>query len=185
MRTMNSVPNILMPLPDYDYDLTEVSVPWKACTDRGWHVVISTEHGAIPQADVSKLKGPLPGILSAGAKARTAYGEIIQDAAYRQPITYADIDVDKYDAILLPGGDGLRMRQYLESATLRDKVLEFWRQGKLIGALCHGVLIPARTIDPQTGHSILYGHKVTAPPRGLDRFGDVMGNKLTKRGYIV
>jgi putative intracellular protease/amidase len=35
----------------------------------------------------------------------------------------------------------------------------------LIGAICHGVLVLARTIDPQTGRSLLFGHKVTAPPR--------------------
>jgi hypothetical protein len=45
------VPNILMPLPDYDYDPTEAAIPWKACSDQGWKVTISTEHGNVPQTN--------------------------------------------------------------------------------------------------------------------------------------
>ena len=87
-----------------------------------------------------------------------------QDQAYQHPIPYAELDPNRYKAILLPGGDTLTMRQYLENPVLQKKVYQFWQQGKLIGAICHGVLVLARTIDPQTGHSILYGRKVTALP---------------------
>ena len=46
------------------------------------------------------------------------------------------------------------MRQYLSSATLQSKVLEFWTLGRPVGAICHGVLVlanPGRnpvTVDP-------------------------------------
>jgi putative intracellular protease/amidase len=56
------------------------------------------------------------------------------------------------------------MRQYLENAELQGKVLEFYQLGKLVGAMCHGILVLACTIDPQTGHSVLYGHKLTHYP---------------------
>jgi putative intracellular protease/amidase len=174
-----------MPLPDRGYDLTEASIPWQACTTRGWSVDISTERGTVAQADLNRLKGPLPGLLSAGEKAREAYRQMTQDPAYQHPIPYAEIDPDRYQAILLPGGDALGMHQYLDSPVLQGKVLQFWQQGKLIGAICHGTLVPARTIDPQTGRSILYGRKVTAPPRSLDRFGYKLDAWLLKRGYIM
>ena len=77
------------------------------------------------------------------------------------------------------------MRQYLESPVLRDKVLQFWQQDKLIGAICHGMLVLARTIDPQTGRSVLYGHEVTALPRSLDRTGYLLDAWLLKRGYVM
>ncbi len=178
-------PHILMPLPDHDFDPTEAAIPWKACTSRGWSVTISTERGSIAEGDALKLKGPLPGLLTASAKARAAYREMVQDPCYQLPIPYAKIEPEQYQALLLPGGDTPRMRQYLESQVLQNKALQFAQQGKLIGAICHGVLVPARARDAQTGRSVLYGHRVTALPRSLDRFGDWLDAMLLKRGWVT
>jgi len=185
LNPANPTPNILMPLPDHDFDPTESAIPWKMCTSRGWRVSFSTEHGNVAQADLTKLKGPLPGLLSASEKARMAFQEMVQDPDYQHPIPYAEMDPGPYQALLLPGGDAPRMRQYLESKLLQSKVLQFWQQNKLIGALCHGILVLARTINPQTGCSVLYGYKVTALPKSLDRTGYLLDSWFTKRGYIM
>jgi putative intracellular protease/amidase len=124
-------------------------------------------------------------LLSASQKARAAYREMIEDPAYQQPIPYERIDASRYQGLLLPGGDALGVRQYLDSSLLRSKVLQFWQQSKHIGAICHGVLILARTIDDQTGRSVLYGQKVTAPPKSLDRFGCLVDRWFLKHGYIM
>ena len=124
---------ILMPLPDHDFDPTEAAIPWKACSLQGWKIAISTETGNIPEGDLHRLEGPLPGLLSASQNARLAYREMTQDPAYRQPIPYEGIDPSQYEALLLPGGDGLRVRQYLDNSLLRSKVLQFYEQHKLIG----------------------------------------------------
>ncbi len=179
------IPNILMPLPDHDFDPTESAIPWKALTTRGWNVTFSTEHGKVAQADPNLLRGPILGPLGAGAKARTAYRQMTKDPAYHHPIPYPEIDPDRYQAILLPGGHSAGMRQYVESQVLRDKVLQFWQQGKLIGTICHGMLVLARTIDPLTGRSILYGHKVTALPRSIDRVGYLLNTRLMRRPYLM
>src|SRR5512141_1669572 len=100
------IPSILMPLPDNDFDPTEAAIPWKACTDQGWTVTISSEKGAVPYADANKLKGPLPGLISAGAKAQAAYEQMRLAPSYQHPIPYTEINPDQFDAILLPGGDG-------------------------------------------------------------------------------
>jgi putative intracellular protease/amidase len=176
---------ILMPLPDYDFDPTEASIPWLACQARGWTVEFSTEYGNIAQADSYKLKGPLPGLLSASAAAKAAYNQMTEDPAYRAPILYKDINPDRYHALLLPGGDGLRMRQYFESRILQEKVLQLWQKNILIGAICHGTLVLARTINPQTGHSVLYGYKVATVPKSLDRFAYHADKWLVKHGYIM
>ena len=185
INNIKIIPKILMPLPDYDFDPTEVSIPWQACHARGWEVVISTEHGNIAQGDLHKLKGPLPGLLTASLNARKAYQIMTSDLAYLHPIPYDEINPSLFDGLLLPGGDGLRMHQYLDNSVLRDKVLQFWQMGKLIGAICHGVLVLARTIDPISGHSILYGRKVTAPPKSLDLAAYRFDAWLLKRGYIM
>jgi putative intracellular protease/amidase len=185
MNLARLTPNILIPLPDHDFDPTECAIPWKVCTSRGWKVAFSTEHGNVAQADPNLLKGPILGPLGAGAKAVAAYRQMTQDPAYQHPIPYAEIDPDRYQAILLPGGHAPGMRQYWESPILQNKVLQFWQQGKLIGAICHGVLVLARTIDPQTGRSVLYGHKVTALPQSLDRSGYLLNSWLLRRGYLT
>ena len=36
---------LLMPLPDRDFDVTEVAVPWRVLRDAGCEVVFATERG--------------------------------------------------------------------------------------------------------------------------------------------
>jgi putative intracellular protease/amidase len=45
---------ILMPLPDRDFDVTEVAVPWKLLTEAGHSVVFATEAGATPRGSSSR-----------------------------------------------------------------------------------------------------------------------------------
>jgi putative intracellular protease/amidase len=176
---------ILMPLPDHDFDPTESAIPWKVCTSNGWIVEFSTEHGLVAQTDLNKLKGPLPGLLSANKKAQTAYQQMAEDQYFQHPTPYADINPDQYDALLLPGGDAPGVRQYLDNQVLRGKVLQFWQQDKLIGALCHGLLVLARTIVPQTARSVLYGRKVTAVPKSLDQLAYRIDRLVVKHGYVM
>ena len=53
---------IWMPLPDRDFDVTEVAVPWKILTRAGHRVVFATERGdGPPAADPLLLTGVLFG----------------------------------------------------------------------------------------------------------------------------
>jgi len=176
-------PHILIPLPDHDFDPTESGVPWQVCASRGWRVSFSTEHGEVPAADYRLLMGPLRGPLGAGPKGLAAYRHMIQDEAYQHPISYVDIDPMQYDALMLTGGHAPGMRQFLDSTILQRKALEFWRQGKVIGAICHGVLVLARAVDHETGRSILYGRKVTALTKNLERAGYALTFWLLDRRY--
>ncbi|MFC9238081.1 type 1 glutamine amidotransferase domain-containing protein [Streptomyces decoyicus] len=43
---------VLMPVPDRDFDVTEVAVPWRLLTDAGHQVVFATERaGTRPACD--------------------------------------------------------------------------------------------------------------------------------------
>ncbi len=160
---------ILIPLPDNDFDVTEVSIPWKYFKEQGFEVEFSTENGKVGSADSLLLKGVIFGKLGAKPDAISAYHELEKDKNFFAPIPYKEIEPEKYDLLLLPGGHAPGMRQYLESKTLQEKVLRFFKLNKLIGAICHGPLVLARTINPETGKSILYGKKVTALPKILER----------------
>jgi putative intracellular protease/amidase len=160
---------IIIPIPDNDFDLTEVSIPWKYFIKNGFKVIFSTEKGKIGRTDPLLITGVIFGKLGAKPEAIAAYQELEKDIYFQHPISYKDIKPEEYDLLLLPGGHAKGMRQYLESKVLQEKVLEFFRLNKLIGAICHGPLVLARTIDHTTGRSILYGKKLTALIKKLER----------------
>jgi putative intracellular protease/amidase len=54
------------------------------------------------------------------------------------------------------------MTEYLESAIVQRIAVDFFHACKPVGAICHGVLVLARSLDPLTGRSVLYGRKSTA-----------------------
>ncbi len=174
---------ILIPLPDHDFDPTETVTPWKVCTGQGWKVVFSTEFGQVAAADHRLLKGPILGPLGAGPKALAAYREMQKDDAFSHPIPYAEVETANFVGIVLPGGHAPGMKQYLESPVLQAKLVEFKRQGKIIAAICHGVLVAARAIDPAAGHSILYGSKCTALTKDLEMTGYSLTFWLLGRRY--
>ena len=145
-------------------------MPWRLLTRAGHTVRFATEGGAgPPAADPRLLDGVVFGRLGAAAEPKAFYAELAADAAFRRPVACADLDVDEYDALLLPGGHAPGMRQYLGSAALQRKVAEFWALDRPVGAICHGVLVLARTRDPATGASVLAGRRTTCLPKYMER----------------
>jgi len=160
---------ILVPLPDRDFDVTEVAVPWKLWTESAHEVVFATERGAVAACDPLLITGVLFGQLGAEAEPKRFYAEMIESASFRAPIPYDAIDVSSFDALHLAGGHAKGMRQYVESAVLRDRVVAFVRSGKPFGAICHGTLVLARAVDPTTGKSALHGLRTTCLPKYMER----------------
>lgn len=62
------------------------------------------------------------------------------------------------------------MKQYLEDTIIRDKLIPFISNpSKIVGAICHGTIVLARTIDPSTGKSLLYHRKSTCLPKYMEK----------------
>ncbi len=161
---------ILIPLPDRDFDTTEVSVPWRLATRRGHRITFATEQGgARPACDPRLLSGVLFGQLGADDEPIAFYRELGQSKEYSEPVAWDAIDPAAYDALVLPGGHAPGMRQYLGSAALQAKVAAFWKLGRPVGAICHGVLVLARARDLDTGASILRGTRTTCLPKYMER----------------
>src|SRR5678815_2704694 len=95
---------VLLPLPDRDFDVTEVAVPWKLLTEAGHEVVFATEEGATPAADPLLLTGVVFGKLGAEEEPIAFYRELEQDAAFQQPRRTREVDASSCAALLLPGG---------------------------------------------------------------------------------
>jgi putative intracellular protease/amidase len=161
---------VLIPLPDRDFDVTEVAVPWQVLTDAGHETVFATERGGqAPTADPRLLDGVLFGKLGAYEEPKRFYSELAQTGCFRAPIAWADLRPGDFDALLLAGGHAPGMRQYLSSVALQSTVVAFWRLGRPVGAICHGVLILARAKDPVTGRSVIADRRTTCLPKYMER----------------
>ena len=161
---------VLVPLPDRDFDTTEVAVPWRALRSRGIEVEFATQRGgAAPECDPRLITGVIFGRLGADPDAIAAYREMEQDDRFNDPIAWDAIGVSDFDGLLLAGGHAPGMRQYLGDEVLQRKVAAFWALGRPVAAICHGVLVLARSLDPQTGRSVLAGHRTTCLPKRMER----------------
>jgi putative intracellular protease/amidase len=177
---------VLIPIPDRDFDPTEVAVSWRVLIRNGHQVVFATESGTPGQADDIMVTGrgldawsavpalsaiPLIGlVLRANKDGRQSYRDMLQSNEFRHPVSWAQAGLDGIDALLLPGGHRARgMRRYIDSETLQQLVVDAFARGVMVAAICHGVLLAARSIDPATGRSVLYGHKTTALTWALER----------------
>jgi putative intracellular protease/amidase len=161
---------VLVPLPDRDFDVTEVAVPWRILRAAGHQVVFATERaGTVPAADPRLLTGVLFGQLGAAPEPRRFYAELTGAPDFTATVAWDELEPASFDGLLLPGGHAPGMRQYLGSAVLQEQVARFWRLDRPVGAICHGVLVLARTRDVATGRSVLAGCQTTCLPRYMER----------------
>lgn len=159
---------ILIPLPDHDFDVTEVAVPWKLATEAGHRVVFATEAGSTPACDPLLLRGVIFGQLGAEPEAQACYRELSQTQAFLRPPAWTTLSAERFAGLLLPGGHAPGMRQYLASKSLQALVAEFFAADKPVGAICHGVVVAARS-QAAPGRSVLHGRKTTCLPRYMER----------------
>ncbi len=164
---------VLIATSTTDFDPTEVAVPWQVLSGAGQEVQFATDTGKAGTADARMLDGNGFGIMKpvliAQKPAREAYSAMLQDAAFQNPLSYADIRVEDFDALVLPGGHAKGVIPYLESEVLQRTIAAFFAAGKPVGAICHGVVAACRAIDPDTGRSVLHGRKTTALLRRQER----------------
>lgn len=170
---------VLVLLPALDFDPSEAAVGWRVLANAGHTVSFATPDGRPAVADDMMLTGkgldlwgaipllrnlPLVGLLMrANRDARAAYAEMIADPNYVAPLRWDAVDASAFDALLLPGGHRARgMREYLESEILQRQVADFFDEEKPVAAICHGVLLAARSISKRTGRSVLWGYQTTA-----------------------
>ena len=157
---------ILMPISDIDFDPSETSIPWKVLHDNNIDITFATPSGQSGKADSRMLIGAGLGIwkklLMANDDAINNYALMVKDKKFNNPIRYDDIDPKDYAGIILPGGHAPGMKTYLESKKLQNIIVRFFEKNKPIGAICHGALLVARSINPKTGKSVIYNYKTTS-----------------------
>lgn len=177
--------NVLLPLPRTDYDPSEAAIAWAALVAAGHRVTFATPDGRPAQADAVMLSGcgldfwgrvpglkrlPLIGLfVRADARARRAHAAMIASPAFAAPLRYEAIDAAAFDGLMLPGGHARGIREYLESPTLQRAVAAFFDAEKPVAAVCHGVVLAARSVSARSGRSVLHGRRTTALTWALER----------------
>jgi len=171
---------LLIPIPSQDFDPSEVALMWQAMQgSEAVKVQFASPQGSAATADPEMLTGrqmgPIVGqLLKAKPAARKAYAQMIQSPEFMRPFRWADLQVDHFDALHLPGGHAPGMREYLESEQLQKFVQQFAASGKPISIVCHGIILAARS-------GILKGKKVTALPWFMENFAYRMSNSFLSR----
>lgn len=182
---------VIMPIASQDFDPTEVAVSWQILRAAGHEVIFATADGKRGHADPIMISGEgldpwgcIPGLrklrligllLRADHYGRQAYQALEQDAHFLNPLRYDALQVADFDAMLLPGGHAQGMKTYLESTVLQRFVADFFEASdasgapKPIAAVCHGVVLAARSLSAKTGKSVLHGRKTTALTWKLER----------------
>lgn len=171
-------PIILIPLPSRDFDPSEAALAWQQLRRAGYRIGFATPDGEPAVPDPLMLSGEgldpwgmlpvlrrvklLGLLLRARGDARRACNEMQRDPDYLHPLPYSQLREQDFDGLMLPGGHWARgMREYLESASLQALVAAFFAADKPVAAVCHGVLLAARSRDVE-GRSVLHGRKTTA-----------------------
>jgi putative intracellular protease/amidase len=179
---------IVIPLPSYGFDPTEVAIPWKLLSEQHFEIVFATPQGKKAVTDTIMLKGNHLGIwklvLQAKQDAIKAYNEMEKSEAFCNPINYTDINERDYDALLLPGGHDKGVKEYLESALLQQLVVDFFMKQKTVAAICHGVVLLARSIDPVTKKSVIHHYKTTSLLKSQELLAYTM-TKLWMKDYYL
>jgi putative intracellular protease/amidase len=186
------VAKVLIPIPGRDFDPSEVAVSWSVLKQLGHSVTFATPDGQPGHADDMMLTGQgldfwgfLPGLknltavgrlMRADADARQAHAAMVQDPAFKVPLAWRQARREDFGGLLLPGGHRARgMREYLESDILQKLIVQFFAAGPPIAAICHGVLLAARSRTADGNRSVLFGRRTTALTWSLERKGWMVG----------
>lgn len=170
-------PCVLIPLPRRDYDPSEAALSWRLLRQAGYRVCFATPDGQPAEPDPQMISGEgldalglLPGLrrlkllgllLRANGEARAACAEMLRDPDYLQPLRHERLRLEDFVGLVLPGGHWARgMREYLESEALQAFVAAWFTADKPVAAVCHGVLLAARSRGAD-GRSVLHGRKTT------------------------
>jgi putative intracellular protease/amidase len=135
--------------------LEEFAAPYFVFLDAGFEIAIASPKGGQPPIDP---KSALPQWQTDDT--RRFEDDASARAQLAQTLRIDQVDADDYDALFVPGGHG-PMWDYPDNAALAALVSDFDRQGKPIGAVCHG---PAALLaaTQSGGRPLVAGRSLTA-----------------------
>ena len=149
---------------------SELSHPYFHFTEAGYRVEVSSPDGGPCSADaMSDPEDPsqwqAEDVISRGYKHDPEFMKLIDSTT---PV--GELDVDRFDAIVVAGGQG-PMFTFGTATDLHRKFVEFYESGKVTAALCHGVAV-LRYARLSTGEPLVKDKTVTGFANVEEDFAD-------------
>ncbi len=168
---------VLVVASNYGVWAEELQGPWDALRQAGHELTLATYLGKVPLPGVISMDpdfvDPMQGVKMNPPELIARINEILDGGEWANPIRTRDADMAGYDALVLVGGAGSAL-DVAGSGLVHRLVLDAYRAGKTIGALCYAVAALAFTRDPDNGmRSVIYGRHVTAHPHAWDFVEDL------------
>ena len=149
---------------------SELTHPYFAFDERGYEVEIFSPNGGKCEADaMSDPRDPSgyssSDLISMGFIATPKLAAFVDNTK-----KLADLDVSKFDAIVVAGGQA-PMFTMEKAVDLHEKFIEFYESGKIACALCHGTAI-LRYAKLSSGEYLAKGKTVTGFANVEEDFAD-------------
>jgi putative intracellular protease/amidase len=158
-------------LPERDYDPTESALPWQALQAAGIEVRFATPAGEPAFADRRLTDDGfslLSPFLMTKREPLEAYRRMAADPHFLAPLRHDQVELGPTHGAFVPGGHAKGVRTLIESEPAQRLVADAMARELPLGAVCHGVLLLARAIDPRTGRSPLHGRRTTALTESME-----------------
>lgn len=191
--------NILVLASNYGLWAEELQAPWDALKKAGHNLQLATYLGMTPLPGKISMDpefvDPQQKIKMNPPELIARVNQILDSGEWDNPIKFADANMNDYDALVIVGGAGSAL-DIAGNMLVHDLVLEAYKTGKIIGALCYAVGALAFTRDPENNmKSVIYGKNVTAHPHKWDFSGPLEygvvretpenpGIKLLTNGFV-
>ncbi len=134
--------------------LAEFTEPYYEFTDQGFSVILASPAGGEPPIDpMSKLVEHITPANRRFEKDPEAKRK------FAHTLSLETMEATSFDALFYPGGHG-PLWDLARNATSGKLILDFWAQGKPIGAVCHGPAALINAAEQQPG--LLRGKRITA-----------------------
>jgi putative intracellular protease/amidase len=168
---------VLVVASNYGVWAEELQGPWDALKKAGHRLTLATYLGKTPLPGKISMDpdfvDPMQKIKMNPPELLARINEILDSGEWASPVKTRDASMAEHDALVIVGGAGSAL-DVAGNGLVHRLVLDAYKSGKIIGALCYAVAALAFTRDPGNGmKSVIYGKHVTAHPHAWDFVEDL------------
>ncbi|MFE8957466.1 type 1 glutamine amidotransferase domain-containing protein [Streptomyces massasporeus] len=165
----------------------EAVVPYEAFTAAGHEITVATPGGVVSPVDPASLSAEANG----GEQNAAAVRAVVEGAAeFRAPVALADVRLDDFDAVYVPGGHGPMedLAVDIDSGRILTWAVE---SGLPVGVVCHGPAALLAAVK-EDGTNAFSGYRITAFTNAEEQLAGSAANakwllqdRLTEAGLKV
>ncbi|MEW8625588.1 MAG: DJ-1/PfpI family protein [Candidatus Thiodiazotropha sp.] len=169
---------ILVIASNYGLWAEELQAPWDALRAAGHELTLATFLGKTPLPFKLSMDpefiDPMLKIPMNPPELLNRIDEILDRGEWSDTIKISDAEMADYDHLVLVGGPGAAV-DIAGNMFVHQLILDAYKSGKIIGALCYAVAALVFARDPDSGQkSVIHGKTVTAHPHAWDFDVDVV-----------